>query len=64
MFPAWSAFDNRALADLEITHRPLNTVPRTSRSVTAIYDPLLLRDVRMVEEVVAPCLSRRSAPDI
>lgn len=54
MFPAWPAFANRAYADLTITHHDLTSVPRSSKSPVAIFDPLLPRDLQMVEAMLEP----------
>lgn len=54
MFPAWPGFSNRAYADLTITHADLTDVPRSSKSPVAIFDPLLPRDLRIVEQMLEP----------
>ena len=65
MLPAWPHLKNKSYADLEITHRPLHEVPKSSHTPVVIYDPMAGTDKSNIDTIVQaayPTLTRVEVP--
>lgn len=54
MFPAWRPLKNRAYADVPVTHQDMCDAPTSSKSPVVIFDPMLPKDLKMVNEMIEP----------
>lgn len=53
-FPAWPPLKIKAYSDVNVCHRELTDVPKSSQRPTIIYDPMRHQDSRMVDLMVSP----------
>lgn len=54
MLPAWPPLRNHAYAGLRLQHRDMREGPLSRRDPVVLYDPMVLPDRRMIEEMIRP----------
>lgn len=54
MLPAWPRLRNKSYADLVLTHPELAEAPRATRPPICIFDPMLVPDSLIIEQMVLP----------